>query len=646
MVRVSLRRVGGSVIKKAALPATMAELLEVATRKLGLDSPAARVFGADGGEFDHDDLELIEKDDLLYISCGEEFFMSPVAERLDPVDVLDQPELLIKMPAEWVLSHQALLLQVLKRHGSTHIVQAAALRAIKQLGATWLEKHALSCRSPTTLARQARYGCDAVSKWSCDSKCQSQCTIVMERLADRDEPGGAWAINAFQVRIAALEVVAEVGGLFGSFKHIGTFESVILNDDHPAVRAAALAALHSFIRAQWHTLARSNLAGRWLPIVMSRLVDTGPGVRLAALELLASLPASLLQMNAPALRTPLLAPDWDADEEEEGGEGGEVLERRRQQRATARRAVLDLLHDHRLFDWLDDELIRYVGRSLCTAPRALAGLSRCSRRLHVTLREQLSAMQASLFVAMRSSDVSKAVSEGFLHLWSANFRDQILSHADCVLLALAFPCLPHLKCLRFIQVTFRAAALPALLTSIVDVAEETSLASRLETLMLRECQFATSGHAAPVDQVMVDHASPVNHCQAQAMTTLAQSLPLLTGLTYLDLKGSGEATDVISACERVNKERLELASRSEHRNGSTSKSAGDRWYTPQWSWIWQCSSCESPRVLSQCGSELNCSRGKASCTSLSVHHEEITPEHYGGVELSCDGAAEDEDADE
>jgi len=44
--RVSLRRVGGTTAKKAALPATMAELLELATTKLALESPATRVFAA------------------------------------------------------------------------------------------------------------------------------------------------------------------------------------------------------------------------------------------------------------------------------------------------------------------------------------------------------------------------------------------------------------------------------------------------------------------------------------------------------------------------------------------------------------------------------------------------------------------------
>jgi len=190
-----------------------------------------------------------------------------------------------------------------------------------------------------------------------------------------------------------------------------------------------------------------------------------------------------------------------------------------------------------------------------------------------------------------------------------------------------FPCLPHLKVLRFIGVSFHVAALPALLTGSVGVAEETGLASRLETLTLRNCQFSTNNN-------------PLG--QAQALAALAQNLPLLTGLQYLDLNGSGEATDVINACDRVNKERLELASCSEDRNGCTSK-RGDRWYTPPWSWIWRCRSCNSPRVLSQSGSELSCGGSTVSCTAISVRHEEITQDDYGGIKLSCDGQQEDEE---
>lgn len=514
----------------------MSELLEIATRKLGLESPAARVFGADGGEFDHADFELLEKDDMLYISCGEDFFMPPVAETLDPIRVLEQPELLANMPAEWVLSHQALLLQTLQRHGSTYIVQAGVCRALRQLGAEWLEEHTFGCRSSATLARQSRYGGAA---GLCNGDCRSQCTIVMERLADRDEPDGAWRINAAQVRIAALDVLGVVAARPFSFRHIRTIESVLLNDDNASVRAAALTAVRSYFSAgrigEWHSPTR-----KWLPIVLSRLLDTGPGVRLAALELLATLPAPLLQMHAPAIRSPLRCHDWDADEENDLDEGGEVLETLKQQRAAARKAVLDRLHDSALFDWLDSDFIVMVGRSLRDAPYALAVLSGSSQRLLVILRGQLAEIRAPLEVAMRSPDVSS----DFPHVsrvWSANFSDQEFSAVDCFLLASAFPSLPHLRYLGFIRVGFGMAALPALLTGIVDVAEETDLASRLDTLVLHTCHFATTGN------------------QAQAMTALAQSLPLLRGLRNLDLQGSGEAPDVIQACDRVNRERLEAA---------------------------------------------------------------------------------------
>ena len=47
--RVSLRRNGVATDgKKVALPSTLSDLLQVATRKLKLDEPAKRLFAADG----------------------------------------------------------------------------------------------------------------------------------------------------------------------------------------------------------------------------------------------------------------------------------------------------------------------------------------------------------------------------------------------------------------------------------------------------------------------------------------------------------------------------------------------------------------------------------------------------------------------
>jgi hypothetical protein len=620
MVRVSLRYVrGSSVIKKATLPATMVQLLEVATRKLGLESPAKRVFGADGGEFDHEDFALIEKDDMLFISCGEDFLVPQIAETLDPVSVFERPEVLDKMSAEWVLSHQESVLQVLQRHGSTYIVQASALRAIRKLGAEWLQEHVFSCRSSATRARQSRYGGRA---GFCQLGCESQCTILMERLADRDEPDGAWAINAAQVRIAALEVL---GAMSERRLCERTLETIMLNDDHASVRASALMALRRCVGAgrirQWHAHSGSWTTPEWMPSVLSRLVDAGPGVRLAALELLASLPASLLQMHAPRVRSPLRGCDWDADEEDDPKGGGDVLETLKQQRAAARKAVLDRLHDLPVFDWLDSDLIVLVGRFMRAAPHALSLFARCSRRLLESLRGLIAGLRAPLAIAMRSPDVSKR----FPHVWGvhiANFSDQVFSAVDCSLLTCACPCLLHLNHLRFSRVSFQAAALSAWLTSVVDVAEETGFASRLESLTLYECSFAD---------------------EAQAMGALAQALPLLTGLRRLDLKGSGDAADVMKACHRVNIERLASAGCHYESGLPTDRLSDPRdpearahvraGRRAEQSRIWRCSSCSSPRVLSQCGSVLSCSASNVSCTSLSVR-DDISADHYEGISFS------------
>lgn len=69
--RITLRRVGAKVGKKAVLPASMAELLELATIKLDLTSPARCIFSEQGDEYDADSMDLIGMDEVLYVSCGE-----------------------------------------------------------------------------------------------------------------------------------------------------------------------------------------------------------------------------------------------------------------------------------------------------------------------------------------------------------------------------------------------------------------------------------------------------------------------------------------------------------------------------------------------------------------------------------------------
>ena len=71
--RITLRRVGAKVGKKAVLPASMAELLELAMIKLDLTSPAQRIFSEQGDEYDEDGMDLIGPDEVLYVSCGENF---------------------------------------------------------------------------------------------------------------------------------------------------------------------------------------------------------------------------------------------------------------------------------------------------------------------------------------------------------------------------------------------------------------------------------------------------------------------------------------------------------------------------------------------------------------------------------------------
>jgi hypothetical protein len=77
--RVSLRRVGDIGGKLAAVPESLAELLALATKKLKLDTPASRIFTSSADELDDDDdVQLLREDEVLYVSCGEDF-MPPTA---------------------------------------------------------------------------------------------------------------------------------------------------------------------------------------------------------------------------------------------------------------------------------------------------------------------------------------------------------------------------------------------------------------------------------------------------------------------------------------------------------------------------------------------------------------------------------------
>ena len=71
ITRVALRRVGHTSGKMVALPATMEELLDLATEKLALDRPARRCFSITGDEYE--DLDLIAHDDVLFVTSGEDF---------------------------------------------------------------------------------------------------------------------------------------------------------------------------------------------------------------------------------------------------------------------------------------------------------------------------------------------------------------------------------------------------------------------------------------------------------------------------------------------------------------------------------------------------------------------------------------------
>jgi hypothetical protein len=65
------------------VPKKFSELLQRATQKLSLTSAATRLFNRHGGEIDA--IELIQNDDVLFVSCGEDFLDISGAARMEPV---------------------------------------------------------------------------------------------------------------------------------------------------------------------------------------------------------------------------------------------------------------------------------------------------------------------------------------------------------------------------------------------------------------------------------------------------------------------------------------------------------------------------------------------------------------------------------
>ena len=72
--RLSVRRVGALTGKLVAAPDSLSGLLALATRKLKLTSSATRLFISSGDELeDDDDVLLLRDEEVVYVSCGEDF---------------------------------------------------------------------------------------------------------------------------------------------------------------------------------------------------------------------------------------------------------------------------------------------------------------------------------------------------------------------------------------------------------------------------------------------------------------------------------------------------------------------------------------------------------------------------------------------
>lgn len=86
MPRVYLRLNGSATGCVAKLPESFSELLETASTKLlpSSEVKATRIFTASSDEILEEDFELIEHNDVLYISTGEEWVAPPKVETADP----------------------------------------------------------------------------------------------------------------------------------------------------------------------------------------------------------------------------------------------------------------------------------------------------------------------------------------------------------------------------------------------------------------------------------------------------------------------------------------------------------------------------------------------------------------------------------
>ena len=116
--RVKLRKVGAEGTRGlvVAMPSTLADLLALADAKLfdGISGKAKRVFDTDGDE--HCDVDLIESDDILYVSDGADYV--PAQPHLQGAP---SP---MSSPANSVYAHN----DVSKREGSRHGSRESTVR--------------------------------------------------------------------------------------------------------------------------------------------------------------------------------------------------------------------------------------------------------------------------------------------------------------------------------------------------------------------------------------------------------------------------------------------------------------------------------------------------------------------------------------
>ena len=173
-------------------------------------------------------------------------------------------------------------------------------------------------------------------------------------------------------------------------------------------------------------------------------------------------------------------------------------------------------------DWLDDDIVRLIGRCLARSPAALAALARTSRATHALLAAMLLEVKSLLDICKQAvgiTDVAQLRSVGTLLFHDALSTQQISS----ISLALSSDVTPNLKELCFYNVGMSDDGLIALLGALVE----------------GDGKYAHAGSAANLTMLALSG----NLITGRAVEALTKAIPRFTRLRRLEIMwGPGQAS--------------------------------------------------------------------------------------------------------